>query len=550
MTRPATARIVGLGLLVAIAATSISVLPAAPSFANVVWDQIGSDIDGEAADNYSGSSVSSSSDGRTVAIGAPTNGGNAGQVRVYAFAEGAWDQVGADIDGSANDRLGSSVSLSDDGRTVAIGAPGNHEARVYSFDGAAWDQDGATLVGDSADADSFGVSVSLSSDGNTVAVGAPEAGDGNRFGNARIFAFADGQWGQMGAVIDGEGINNLSGYSVSLSSDGRTVAIGALGGGIESAGQVRVYAFSSDAWTQLGADIDGEAANESSGYSVSLSGDGSRVAIGAPGYSGGADDGLVRVYAFASGAWGQVGADIDGGAAYSFASFWGYAVSLSSDGNTVAIGTRFLGSSPDVGTVRVYTLAAGAWGQVGGDLDGRAADDGWGYSVSLSGDGSTVAVGAPSDNGNGAAAGHVRVFNSTVTSAPPNVSPVFTSGLTGSGVAGTASSVYTAVATDADGGTLAYSLGSAVAGFTINASTGVVSMGASVVAGSYMLNVIASDGTASVTQVVTVTVRSAAVLARTGSDIGGLLTGALALLVLGLVAVAFTRRQEKGLPTS
>ena len=33
--------------------------------------------------------------------------------------------------------------------------------------------------------------------------------------------------------------------------------------------------------TQLGSDIDGEAANDQSGYSVSLSSDGTRVAIGA-----------------------------------------------------------------------------------------------------------------------------------------------------------------------------------------------------------------------------------------------------------------------------
>jgi hypothetical protein len=117
-------------------------------------------------------------------------------------------------------------------------------------------------------------------------------------------------------------------------------------------------------------------------------------------------------------------------------------------------------------------------------------------------------------------------------------------------VAGVASSVYTAVASDANGDTVTYLLGSAVAGFTIHSSTGVVSMGAGVVAGSYVLSVVASDGTASATQVVTVTVSPAAVLARTGSDISGLSTGALALLILGLVAVAFTRRQEKGLVAS
>jgi hypothetical protein len=196
--------------------------------------------------------------------------------------------------------------------------------------------------------------------------------------------------------------------------------------------------------------------------------------------------------------------------------------------------------------VRIYIFAGGAWTQLGGDINGEAASDESGYSVSLSSDGTTVAIGALFHDGNGVDAGQVRIYSSTA----PNVSPVFSSGTAGSGVAGTASSVYTAVATDADGNPLTYSLGSAVAGFTINASTGVVSMGASVVAGSYVLSVVVSDGTASVTRVVTVTVSPAAVLARTGSDIDGLLTGALALLVLGLVAVAFTRRQEKGLPTS
>jgi hypothetical protein len=560
MTRPSTARIVGLGLLVAFAATSISVLPAAPSFANVVWDQIGGDIDGEAADNYSGSSVSSSSDGRTVAIGAPRNddsGVDAGHVRVYTFAGGVWGQLGGDINGeAAGDLSGYSVSSSSDGRTVAIGAPHNDDGdvdaghvRVYTFAGGVWGQLGGDINGEAA-YDSSGYSVSLSSDGRTVAIGAPyNVGNGVNAGQVRVYTFAGGVWGQLGVDINGEAAGDSSGYSVSLSSDGRTVAIGApynVGNGV-NAGQVRVYTFASGAWGQLGVDINGEAAGDLSGFSVSLSGDGSMVAIGAPMNAGGnANAGHVRVYAFASGAWGQVGDDIDGEDTDSPDAIWGLAVSLSSDGNTVAIGTGFFGSSPDVGTVRIYTLAAGAWGQVGGDLDGEAADDGWGESVSLSGDGSTVAVGAAYDDGGGVYAGHVRVFNSTVTSAPPNVSPVFSSGTTGSGVAGTASTVYTAVATDADGNPLTYLLGSAVAGFTINASTGVVLMGAGVVAGSYVLSVVASDGTASVTQVVTVTVSPAAVLARTGSDIGGLSTGALALLILGLVAVAFTRRQERG----
>ena len=77
--------------------------------------------------------------------------------------------------------------------------------------------------------------------------------------------------------------NDHSGSSVSLSSDGTRVAIGALQmtATVIDSGHVRVYDYNGNAWTQVGADIDGEAANDQSGHSVSLSSDGTRVAIGA-----------------------------------------------------------------------------------------------------------------------------------------------------------------------------------------------------------------------------------------------------------------------------
>ena len=93
------------------------------------WQQLGADLDGEAMDDWSGESVSLSSDGSVLAIGATLNngsGGNAGHVRVYAWNGTAWQQRGADIDGEAEyDHSGSSVSLSSDGSVLAIGATGN-----------------------------------------------------------------------------------------------------------------------------------------------------------------------------------------------------------------------------------------------------------------------------------------------------------------------------------------------------------------------------------------------------------------------------------------
>ena len=87
------------------------------------------DIDGEAAGDQSSVSVSLSSDGSKVAIGAhgnDGNGGNAGHVRIFEHIGGSWSQIGQDIDGeAAGDQSGVSVSLSSDGSKVAVGSPGN-----------------------------------------------------------------------------------------------------------------------------------------------------------------------------------------------------------------------------------------------------------------------------------------------------------------------------------------------------------------------------------------------------------------------------------------
>ena len=93
--------------------------------------------------------------------------------------------------------------------------------------------------------------------------------------------------------IDGEDSNDGSGWSVALSSDGNRVAIGAQmnnDNGLNS-GHVRVYEWMNGEWTQVGMDIDGEMSGEFLGRAVSISSDGSRAAIGAP-----QNMGRVRVY--------------------------------------------------------------------------------------------------------------------------------------------------------------------------------------------------------------------------------------------------------------
>ena len=379
------------------------------------WVKKGSDIDGEAADDQSGYSVSLSSDGSVVAIGAirnDGNGGDSGHVRIYEWSGSAWVQKGLDIDGeTADDFSGWSVSLSSDGSVVAIGAPfndGKGHVRIYEWSGSAWDQKGSDIDGEAVD-DWSGYSVSLSSDGSVVAIGAYyNDGNGSKSGHVRIYEWSGSAWDQKGLDIDGEAAGDESGRSVSLSSDGSIVAIGANknGGSASESGHVRIYEWSGSAWDQKGSDINGEAASDQSGWSVSLSSDGSIVAIGAVYNDGvsGSNSGHVRIYEWSGSAWDRKGSDIDGEAASDQS---GISVSLSSDGSIVAIGAyQNDGNGSNSGHVRIYEWSGSAWVQKGLDIDGEAAGDQSGYSVSLSSDGSVMAIGAPFNDGKG----HVRVY--------------------------------------------------------------------------------------------------------------------------------------------
>ena len=182
---------------------------------------------------------------------------------------------------------------------------------------------------------------------------------------------------QIGSDINGEAGSDYSGYRVSMNSAGDRVAIGAYGndGSASGAGHVRVYAYSSGSWTQLGADIDGEAANDYSGWHISLNAAGDRVAIGAHqnDSNGNNGSGHVRVYSYNGSAWTQLGADIDGEGREDNS---GWSVSMNSTGDRVAIGAYHDDDGgQDAGHVRVYEYASGSWSQLGADIDGEAAND-------------------------------------------------------------------------------------------------------------------------------------------------------------------------------
>jgi len=381
--------------------------------------QIGDEIDGEAAMDLFGEPVVISSNGTRIASGAIGNGENSGHVRVFDLIGGNWEQVGSDIDGeNSGDASGFSVSLSSSGNRIAIGAPSNDiggvdtgYVRIFDLIDGNWVQIGSSIEGENS-GDLSGYSVSLSSEGNRIAISAIiNNGNGEVSGHVRIFDFSEGNWIQLGSDIDGEAEYDYSGYSIGLSANGDKLIIGAFqnDGNGDGSGHARIFRFTGADWIQMGSDIDGEAAGDESGEDVAISSNGNIVAIGAHVNDGnGLNSGHVRVYKYNGSDWDQLGDDID---SESPGDRSGHSVSLSSDGNILAVGAVFNDASgSNSGHVRIFQLIDGNWVQIGEDIDGETAGDFFGISVALSADGRNVVIGGSRNDGNGFSSGHLRVF--------------------------------------------------------------------------------------------------------------------------------------------
>lgn len=369
-------------------------------------------VSGAAIFDHAGSSVSFNSLGTHVAIGFKQNKSGtsdaSGITRVYALIGGTWQQVGSDIKGSASgDEFGSSVSLSDDGQRVAIGAPNSDvmgessgSVEIYDMQND-WTKVGNTIAG-AEQLDRAGFSVSLSGDGRRVAVGAPRGGEDT--GSVRVFEELNGKWAQLGQEIFGDSVAVLAGYAVSLSQKGDILAVSSPRASTEEVargGSVSLYRFvdpstspNDASWRLLGSPISGDAPGDQCGESIALSSDGGYVAIGANGRDGGRykNVGYCRVFRFNEqfDDWEQ-----DGQAMYgrNQGEQMGSSIALSRDATTVACGGP--NSRDRSGVVRVYAnQAVEGWSQIGDDLSGPLGSA-FGSSLALSRDGSFLAVGAP-----------------------------------------------------------------------------------------------------------------------------------------------------------
>jgi len=470
--------------------SAIGYVKASNTGGGFAYDFIGGDAFGE--------SVALSSDGNTLAVGSTEESSNAtgistdgtgemdnsveaaGAVYVFSRNGGSWSQQ-AYIKASNTGRFdffGDSVALSGDGNTLVVGASGESSSAtgistdgsgesdnsaviagavyVFSRNNGSWSQKAYIKASNTEAGDSFGKSVALSSDGNTLAVGASSehSGEDNPFagpvGAVYVFDRSGDSWVQQAYVKASNAEEfDFFGGSVTLSSDGNTLAVGASGEesnatGISTngtgeednsapfAGAVYVFGRNGGSWLQQAyVKASNTEADDRFGASVVLSGDGNTLAVGASwessnaigistngtgeGDNSASNAGVVYVFSRNGASWSQQ--------AYVKASnteardFFGESVALSSDGDILMVGaseerSNATGISTDgtgednnltgpAGAVYMFSRRDGSWSQQTYIKASNAgASDNFGVSVSVDSDGHTLAVGASGEDSN------------------------------------------------------------------------------------------------------------------------------------------------------
>jgi hypothetical protein len=383
-----------------------------------------------ASEDFLGHSVSLSASSVAI-VGSPrhdTSGGiDAGSARI--FSSGGWNTTLYASGASDGDHFGSAVAFNENARVALVGAclddtPGGVDTgsvRVFVQPPVSndWIERATLLAPDGAAGDRFGCSVALDASGEVALVGAPgdDTPAGVDAGSVRVFALSEGVWTQEATLLASDGAaGDQFGYSVDLDSSDHAAIVGAnrddTPGGAD-AGSARIFRRSGTTWTEeVTLLAEDGAANDHFGQSVALRSATALVGADEDDTLDGVDAGSVHVFSRAGTAWTkQATLRAAGGAA---SDHFGWSVSLSVDGTRAAVGA-YADDTPsgvDAGSVRVFGRISAGWVE-GLTLLGsgsRAADQ-VGYAVSLAGDGSRVLVGAPGtdDTASGINAGSARV---------------------------------------------------------------------------------------------------------------------------------------------
>lgn len=366
--------------------------------------QQGAKLTNSSTNAVQGSYVSVSADGNTAIIGAPGDDSNKGAAWIYVRSGTTWSQqaklVGTGATGAA--KQGTGVAISANGNTAVVGGPADNSSAgaswVFTRSGTTWTQQGGKLVGSGAvGAAQQGISVAISGDGNTIASGG--FADDSYKGAAWAFARYGNSWAQVGDKITGNDYTGAArqGSSLALSGNGSRLI---MGGYQDNNRQGAVWIFGTDGcvWTQQGSKLVGTGGTSQAwqGYSAALSSDGNTAVVG-----GNSDDNLAGaawVYTYAGSAWTQqarlVGTQAAGAARQ------GNSVSLSADGSVIAVGGN--GDDSGKGAVWVYRKSGASWAQQGAKIKGSNAVGSakQGSSVSVSAHGATAIIGGPTDNTN------------------------------------------------------------------------------------------------------------------------------------------------------
>ncbi|WP_425075741.1 T9SS type A sorting domain-containing protein [Psychroserpens sp. S379A] len=314
-----------------------------------------------------------------------------------------------------SDNAGRSVDITDDGLTIVIGIQYSDtfevtegSVQVFGFDGNDWIQKGSTLYG-SDGFHEFGTNVTISNDGNRITVGAPyfdSATNGSDTGALKIFDYDGSQW-NLSFEVEGDTSNDVFGMSVDMSGDGNHVICGAWinEDGTTRVGYAKVYAFDNSTWTQVGATLTGDVPSIFFGASSAISDDGTRIAIGSWGNDdNGNNSGEVEVFELNANSWQPLGLALQGDGGFQR---FGWSIDLSGDGSILAVG------APQANYMKLYRFANDNWNQIGNPLTGVNGNDEFGWVVDLTTDGTKVVVGDPSNDNNASYAGFAQVYDIT-----------------------------------------------------------------------------------------------------------------------------------------
>lgn len=356
---------------------------------------------------------------------------------LFAIVSNAQTQIGQDIVGDMpDDKFGHGVALSADGNVMAVSAPGNDNngtdaghIRVYSKTSGTWTQIGQDIEGPNPD-DQIGYKIALSDDGSVLAFSAPYSATNYTPSNGwpivlkgfiSIFKNVNGTWTQIGQDIKQDTtwvLDYYFGLAISLSGDGSTIAISNPDSHPNNP-QIQIFKNISNSWTKIGEfeaanffdEIPSNSFGNAFGFNVSLSFDGSIVAfsdIGEYNKNGG-KNGFVVVYKYQLGNWVKVGNTLFGN---SNKDYFGIRVALSKDGSVLAIAANKSDiNGTDSGKVEVYKINGNSWFQIGNDILGEAVGDLCGFGLAMSANGNALAVGCVGcDTANGSDTGKVRIF--------------------------------------------------------------------------------------------------------------------------------------------